>query len=274
MTSTDDHIPETAFELFDTDSTTIGKRPATIIQALMETAPGDALPESLEEADPLIQEIRKAQENTLPQDRYVLDAISVEGLTFQQLAERLGVSQTQAHRMYHAALDRLRTCLLSSEKVRERLGLEPTWENACYNELEAIAQETTTIDGQFMYYLMDEFGDAIHEQEKGDTVAAERHLTKIAAYSIMHLQNIKMWDTKKQVELMSNKHHDYGVNNINKFGKYGVLVRLSDKLCRLENLSKNGKSPRNESVTDTHLDIIGYVTIYRMLCSVTFMLPS
>ncbi len=84
---------------------------------------------------------------------------------------------------------------------------------------------------------------------------------------------------KNPVEIASilvRKQRDYGHGNIMRFGRDGVLVRLWDKVARYENLTKDNEtheaSPEFETVEDTLLDIIGYVTILKMLEAGTFTL--
>ena len=62
-------------------------------------------------------------------------------------------------------------------------------------------------------------------------------------------------------ELLDQKRADYGTENIKKFGNYGVLVRVSDKVERLINLSKRNNKPNFESVEDTWRDIAGYAIL-------------
>jgi len=81
------------------------------------------------------------------------------------------------------------------------------------------------------------------------------------------------WTLDAQVELLARKQHDYGHQNINKFGEQGVLVRLWDKIARYENLVRRGVEPENESLRDTLTDIIGYCVIWQMLKNNTFQLP-
>ncbi len=61
--------------------------------------------------------------------------------------------------------------------------------------------------------------------------------------------------------LLDRKRQDYGTGNIRKFGSHGVLVRVSDKVERLINLSKRDGSPNFESVDDTWKDIAGYAIL-------------
>lgn len=61
------------------------------------------------------------------------------------------------------------------------------------------------------------------------------------------------------LELMQGRGAKYGPGNIAQFGDYGVLVRLSDKLARLQHSLELNHS--DESVEDTWLDIAGYALI-------------
>lgn len=58
-----------------------------------------------------------------------------------------------------------------------------------------------------------------------------------------------------KVMLMA-KHHDYGENNLKKHGLFGILVRLSDKMSRLDHIEAG--SMVNETKEDTWKDIAGY----------------
>ena len=72
--------------------------------------------------------------------------------------------------------------------------------------------------------------------------------------------------------LLCRKQHDYGHENIARFGFQGLLVRVHDKVARLENLVNSDKSPENESIKDNLLDVIGYCAIGMMLEEGTFLL--
>jgi hypothetical protein len=66
----------------------------------------------------------------------------------------------------------------------------------------------------------------------------------------------------KAVQLFDKKQHDYGSNNIAKFGDYGCMVRMSDKIERVANLYKKGRKSRvKESIEDNLRDIANYAII-------------
>lgn len=65
--------------------------------------------------------------------------------------------------------------------------------------------------------------------------------------------------------VLVNKQHDYGPENIARFGRIGLLVRLHDKISRLINLLRRGVEPKNESLRDNYMDVINYCAIGMML---------
>jgi hypothetical protein len=73
-------------------------------------------------------------------------------------------------------------------------------------------------------------------------------------------------------DLLCRKQRDYGHENISRFGFEGLLVRVHDKIARLENLDKSGREPENESIKDNILDVIGYACIGMMVQQKTFWL--
>ena len=74
-------------------------------------------------------------------------------------------------------------------------------------------------------------------------------------------------------KILVRKQNDYGPENIRRFGRQGLMVRLHDKVARLENLTGLGRTPNNESIEDTFIDIIGYCAIGIMWEQRNFLLP-
>lgn len=95
----------------------------------------------------------------------------------------------------------------------------------------------------------------------------------IGTNAIGELKATQQWDHDRFVELMISKQHDYGHKNITAFGLFGVIVRLSDKVARLANLVGSSATARNEAITDTWTDIVGYCIIAEMLFDNMFTLP-
>ncbi len=74
-------------------------------------------------------------------------------------------------------------------------------------------------------------------------------------------------------KVLVRKQTDYGPENIRRFGRRGLIVRMHDKIARLENLMANGTKPNNESIADNILDVIGYAAIGIMWEDGNFLLP-
>lgn len=74
-------------------------------------------------------------------------------------------------------------------------------------------------------------------------------------------------------QTLVRKQRDYGSDNVARFGRAGLMVRMHDKVARLENLTARGITPENESVRDTFVDIVGYSTIGMMWENNQFLLP-
>jgi hypothetical protein len=69
---------------------------------------------------------------------------------------------------------------------------------------------------------------------------------------------------RKAIELLVQKHNDYGPKNISDApggALNGLSVRLHDKVARLNNLLSSNKEPENESIQDTFIDILNYAII-------------
>ena len=77
------------------------------------------------------------------------------------------------------------------------------------------------------------------------------------------------------ISTLIRKQRDYGHHNIAKYGRQGLIIRVHDKLARLENLTKSGTiaSAQNEPISDTVLDIAGYSAIGMMWEHELFLLP-
>ena len=71
-------------------------------------------------------------------------------------------------------------------------------------------------------------------------------------------------------QVVIEKQHDYGHDNILAFREQGLVVRLWDKINRLKNLMWKDVEPKNESVADTFTDIAGYAIIGLMLAEGSF----
>lgn len=119
--------------------------------------------------------------------------------------------------------------------------------------------------------LIDNCFDADEEWTRAETII---RWTMIGATAI-NLSAVRKEILRKGFVLpvLIRKQRDYGHENIRRFGRKGLIVRLHDKVARLENLLESGKEPSNESIKDTLLDIVGYSAIGIMWEEDHFLLP-
>jgi hypothetical protein len=133
---------------------------------------------------------------------------------------------------------------------------------------------------EYLDYLIDEMGPESKKEISGDTAAAYWSILGRTSAVVAEKKNVfseidenlNYWvdDISK---ILVKKQRDYGHHNIARFGRAGLLVRMHDKVARLENLLQDGKAPENESVVDNFIDVIGYASIGIMWERNWFLLP-
>ncbi|MBX4152234.1 DUF1599 domain-containing protein [Paenibacillus lautus] len=81
----------------------------------------------------------------------------------------------------------------------------------------------------------------------------------------MKTQEQRIEEVCNSVEsLLKKKNHDYGNSFSLQFEKYGMMsamIRMDDKMRRLENLLKGNEAQVDESIEDTLQDLVGYGTL-------------
>ena len=65
--------------------------------------------------------------------------------------------------------------------------------------------------------------------------------------------------------LSQKKNADYGSDNLKRFGKQGIIIRMSDKMDRLITLMQRDALIKDESIEDTAKDMINYAAYLIML---------
>lgn len=69
---------------------------------------------------------------------------------------------------------------------------------------------------------------------------------------------------REQADLLLRKHRDYGPSNIAAApggALNGLRVRMHDKQARINHLIDSGKTPDNESLRDSFMDLANYAVI-------------
>lgn len=84
--------------------------------------------------------------------------------------------------------------------------------------------------------------------------------------SVINQQRIQQ-QAEELSQLLIRKNADYGNSfeeQFNKRGLVGVLIRLEDKMARLDNLERNAAKV-DESIKDTLIDLAGYALLASIL---------
>lgn len=145
-----------------------------------------------------------------------------------------------------------------------------SWDESAARWVDYIFDIKPTIIDSSINHIREHMDDLINKHfPNADNIISVDWLRMIdlTLACIPELTSDVMWRT------LCSKQNDYGPNNILKFGQSGIIIRVHDKVARLENLLSTGRDARNESVADTYMDIIGYSVIALMLLDDTFLLP-
>jgi hypothetical protein len=244
----------------------------------METAPGGVPEESVEERQPLREAVARCVGHLDDKDRFVLDAIHSERLSYAELADRMAVSKTWAFYLTEQAEQRLRALLLTEPLIRRRLNLMIYWNGASLAELHYIAEDLPEVDHEVVESLNELKARAFQlVREQTDAFAAEPKtvavLVEMARIAMRHLIEIDAWDIGEFHKLLCSKQADYGHNNILDGGMVGLVLRTSDKVARITTIEGRGgvAAVAGEPLSDAYADIVGYAAIARMLLNNTFL---
>lgn len=63
------------------------------------------------------------------------------------------------------------------------------------------------------------------------------------------------------LDMFIKKHRDYGKGNILANGELGISMRITEKVERIKHLLLSGKTPTNETLDETWIDIAVYAVI-------------
>ena len=248
--------------------------PENEYQALMETMPHE---EPYEPQDGLM-ELRDAVmmhvEQLLPREQWIVNALMNEGRSLQSIADELSITKTHVWRLRNQAFKKLKETMSNDTTIRKSVRVATTWDQSAMqwlSYLSHIEPDQYVLAGADIPSLRTWIRALIvAERTTSPEHSTEKLFEYMAVSAINELKIIESWDLETVFQTLCSKQYDYGHENINKFGLYGIIVRLSDKVERYANL-KN-KYAKNESVFDTLLDIVGYCVVALMLIDETFNL--
>ena len=155
--------------------------------------------------------------------------------------------------------------LMNAERIDHLRTLEVR--HPSYNDADALLNH---VRAEYDDFAANWYG-YVPEDHEGDA-AAEACTLWYQAMAILVLDLVRFYGhsptpTAESVyPLLRSKMEDYGHDNIQRFGRDGVLVRLHDKIARLQNLAAtmlvgDADHPNHETVDDTLRDLVGYCLI-------------
>lgn len=227
---------------------------------------GEDTVESVIELQPIREAVAQCIEQLNDEDQFIINAINSEMISFEELGERLGVSKPHAWRLKNAAYERLKYLLTMHPIIRRRIQVAATWEESAaqwVDHLSSMSKSPQVMNADSIGRMRDKAAETAQHEELSPIF-----WTSIACSAINELKYLKKWDSDEMVSLLGRKQNDYGHGNIEKFGQFGILVRLSDKVERLKNLKK--KQAQAEPYEDALVDIVGYCVVALMLDDGTF----
>jgi hypothetical protein len=268
--STFGEYAEFVFEAFDP---LFKAKPSTELQAVMETAPFQEPKESWEEFAPFADSMVLVLKSLTDFEQWIVDSLVWQRMSLQQVADMLGTHKVEIFRIRNKIFDKIKQVLYLNLTVRERLVMPKSWDESAQQLCVAISDCATAPDmmqTDYLDYSRDWLLEAV-DSDSDEAMVAEC-FTNIAIHAWNELRYRNIADTGKMVHTLCSKQHDYGHDNIKRFGVYGIIVRLSDKIERYRNLLDKGNAVRNESVADTVEDIVGYCVVANMLLDRSFNL--
>lgn len=162
------------------------------------------------------------------------------------------------------------------EEICYTWGMTETWDDAAEEAINIIFSLVLPAGNTTLEVLREELDDLISSlyDRRGGAIQAKVQLANLGADTVQAAKKNGIELTQKEcVRILVKKQKDYGPENIRRFGRQGLLVRLHDKIARLENLYNSGRQPENETIYDTYLDIVNYTAIGIMWENDKFLLP-
>lgn len=146
------------------------------------------------------------------------------------------------------------------------------WEDYAYEQISRIYDYEVNEDLATLQYMRDLMDEIIDKFFTGKQEMVDQEYWLRMASTSLAMNPISVSD-KDLTNIVVKKQRDYGPQNIARFGLIGIIVRMHDKIARLENLITSGRMASNESIQDTFVDIVGYSSIALMWMNNQFLTP-
>lgn len=253
---------------------TSDRPPENEYEAIMSAKPFEEPETSTEEKLALREAVTQYVDALEPRDLWIINACISEGKSLQKIADELNITKTHVWRLRNQAFEKLRVAMSTNTTIRKHIQIADTWEQSATQWVMHLASLHNMHNRRVSFDALRNFISALELAHRDpDSDASTQHSFEIIAQmAIEELRFRESWDTGSMISTLCQKQHDYGHGNINRFGLYGVIVRLSDKIERLHNLTTNRKKSWNESTDDTLIDMVGYCVVALMLLDETFNL--
>jgi len=251
-------------------NTVDARLPFNEYQALMESTPLEEPREVNDDLNALRDVVAQYVDELEPRDLWIINACMTERLSLQQIADQLGITKTHVWRLRNQAFDKLKAKMQADPDIRKRVQMADTWEQAA-------GQWATSFKGDKLVSTnlagsLANWRDMMRDCVVNDDEPSQRLFIMVAEATVRELRRLDEWDSGQMTTLLCSKQHDYGHGNINAFGMFGIVVRMSDKVERYANLLARGTEAKNESIVDTLKDIVGYCVIALMFNEGSFQL--
>lgn len=156
---------------------------------------------------------------------------------------------------------------------------EKSWQIAAHDAVDSIYKMTVESNfddsvtlAKFMRHRLDSALSGLNNMSFIEVSTDHNLWNFIGRHSLRILYLIGSYPLQEHlVETLIRKQKDYGPENIARFGDVGLLIRMHDKIARLENILERSNNDFNtavlinavsdETIIDTLVDIIGYSAI-------------
>ena len=157
-----------------------------------------------------------------------------------------------------------------------------TWEMAAYHSTEELYIDINALSDYPIKNLrstIDYYIDSkLYFDLEGVKTQDHKHLWSMLSSNALRIAKTNdatyLLTESEILNTVIKKQRDYGHKNISKFGITGLVIRVHDKVARVENLMKKenyANAVGDETILDTLMDIIGYSIIAYMWLNNTFM---
>ena len=246
-------------------------KPEDIWQALMEGREDRFVDD--EDSLAVREIVADAFEALSPRDQYILNSRLFEQRSVRAIGDTLGISHVHVQRLTKAALQQLTDTLSANDRVRERVGMEPTsWDDSAARWVRKITRMMDLAEAIPQVGHLANIRDMLWSDVEncvGGSRASQSALRMIDHLAIFGMSRLTSAQIMALPSLLVYKQRRYGCDNILRFGYKGIAIRMSDKVERV--LQAERRQDLDDE--DPFTDLVGYAVIAHMVDDNTFTLP-